>query len=58
MTKNFKKLESKIRVSENVNKLIIDRMIILERQCWTDAHYPRHECLETVGDVLQLTQMI
>ena len=36
-------------VTKNVNSLLQQRVIDLERQCWTNAHYSRRECLEVAG---------
>ena len=46
---NFEKLQSKLTVVKQVNSLLSERLISMERQCWTNAQYSRRECLELVG---------
>ena len=42
----FTNLESQLLVTKNVNSLLQQRVIALERQCWANAQYSRRECLE------------
>ena len=45
----FINLESQLLVTKNVNSLLQERVIDLERQCWANAQYTRRECLEVSG---------
>ena len=49
LKENYKKLESDISVSKTVSSLLTEQMNNVERQCWANAQYSRHECLEVVG---------
>ena len=49
LNQNFAKLESQLLVTKNVNSLLQERVIDLERQCWANAQYSRRECLEISG---------
>ena len=40
----FTNLESQLLVTKNVNYLLQQRVINLERQCWTNAQYSRRDC--------------
>ena len=42
----FHILESQLPVTKNVNSLLLQRVIDLERQCWANTQYSRRECLE------------
>ena len=44
-----KKLEEELALSKNISKLLLDRLLNMERQCWANAHYSRRECLEKAG---------
>ena len=46
---NFKKIESELSVSKNVNSNLHKRVVALERQCLGNSQYSRHECLEITG---------
>ena len=46
---DFKKIESELSVSKNVNNKLHKRMVALERQCWGNNQYSRRECLEITG---------
>ena len=46
---NFSKLEADVTVAKNISNLLLQRVVDLERQCWTNAQYSRRECLEVVG---------
>ena len=46
---NFKKIESELSVSKNVNCKLHERGVALDRQCWGNSQYSRHECLEITG---------
>ena len=48
LKENYKKLESDMSVSKTVSGLLNDQINNVERQCWVNAQYPRHECLEDV----------
>ena len=45
----FTNLESQLLVTKNVNSLLQQRAIDLERQCRANAQYSRRECLEVAG---------
>ena len=44
---DFKKLESDLAISWPVK--LRDKIISLERQCWSNSQYSRRECLEITG---------
>ena len=46
---NFSKLEADVTVAKNISNLLSQRVVDLERQCWSNAQYSRRECLEVVG---------
>ena len=46
---DFKKIESELSVSKNVNSKLQERVVALERQCWGNSQYSRRECLEITG---------
>ena len=46
---DFKKLVADLAISRSVNNKQRDRIISLERQCWSNSQYSRHECLEMTG---------
>ena len=46
---DFKKIESELSVSKNVNSKLHKRVVALERQCWGNNQYSRRECLEITG---------
>ena len=41
---DFKKIESELSVSKNVNSKLHERVVALERQCWENSQYSRREC--------------
>ena len=45
LRKDLKKLEAYLAISRSVNTKLRDRMISLERQCWSNSQYFRRECL-------------
>ena len=45
----FSKLEADKKIAKNINNLLSQRVVDLERQCWANAQYSRRECRETVG---------
>ena len=45
----FSKLEADKKIAKNINNLLSQRVVDLERQCWANAQYSRRECLEIVG---------
>ena len=49
LRKDLKKLEAYLTISRSVNTKLRDRMISLERQCWSNSQYFRRECLEITG---------
>ena len=46
LRKDFKKLGSDLSVTRQVNSVLRERVTSLERQCWSNSQYSRHECLE------------
>ena len=46
---NFKKLEADLAISRNAKKLLSNRLVAMEKQCWDNVQYFRRECLEVVG---------
>ena len=55
---DFKKIESELCVSKNVNSKLHERVVALERQCWGNNQYSRGECLEITGVQVVLVMMI
>ena len=45
----FKHMDSELSIVKNVNHLLSERLIDMERQCWANAQYSRRGCLELVG---------
>ena len=45
----MKKVEADVAIVKNANEKLVNQLIETERQCWTNAHYSRCECLEVVG---------
>ena len=45
----FKKLESDLAVTKNVNSKLMDRVVQTERQCWANAQYSRRDTIEVIG---------
>ena len=43
------KLSSELSIVKNVNTVLSNRLVTLERQCWANAQYSRRECLDIVG---------
>ena len=37
------------KLQKNINNLLSQRVVDLERQCWANAQYSRRECLEIAG---------
>ena len=46
---NFEKLQSELTVAKQVNSVLSERLVSMERQCWANAQYSKRECLEMVG---------
>ena len=46
---NVEKLQSELTVAKQVNSVLSERLVSMERQCWANAQYSRRECLELVG---------
>ena len=45
----FKKLESDLAVTKNVNSKLTDSVVQTERQCWANAQYSRRDTIEVIG---------
>ena len=48
---NFSKLQADVKVAKNINNLVSQRVVDLERQCWALAQYSSRECLGII-DIL------
>ena len=46
---DFRKLESDLAISRNVNDKLTKQLILVERKCWANKQYPCQECLEISG---------
>ena len=46
---DFRKLESDLAISRNVNDKLTKQLILDERKCWANEQYSRRECLEISG---------
>ena len=46
---NFSKLEVDVKIAKNINSLLSQRVVDLERHCWANAQYSTRECPEIVG---------
>ena len=46
---HFKKLESNLAVTKNVNSKLTDRVVQTERQCWTNAQYSCRDTIKVIG---------
>ena len=46
---DFKKLDVDLAISRSVNTKLRDRIISLERQCWSNSQYSRRESQEITG---------
>ena len=49
LRRHYEKLESELLVTKHVNTKLCDQMKLLERQCWGNEQYSKHECLEISG---------
>ena len=49
LSNDFKKIESELSISKNLNNKLHKRVVELERQCWGYNQYYRRECLENTG---------
>ena len=49
LKESISKLCAELVVTKNANNLLLNRLTILERQCWENAQYPRREGLDIVG---------
>ena len=43
---DFSKLEADIQVTRNVNCKLSEKLVTMERKCYTNEQYSRRECLE------------
>ena len=46
---SFSMLETDVKIAKNIDNLLLQQVVDLERQCWANAQYSRKECLEIVG---------
>ena len=49
LRKDFEKREADVAISRSVNTKLRDKIISLNRQCWSNSHYSRSEYLKTTG---------
>ena len=49
LRKNCNKLEADLKVSKSVTESMKNHVTVLERKCWSNEQYSRHECLEISG---------
>ena len=49
LRKDFKKVEVDLAITTNVSSKLRERVVSLERQCWSNSQYSRRECLEING---------
>ena len=49
LKEKYIKLESELGVARQVNSKLKDHIVSLERQCWSNSHYSRRECLKVTG---------
>ena len=49
LDKDFEKLKSELIVVKQVNSVLCEKLVSMERQCWANAQYPRRKCLELMG---------
>ena len=49
LNEDFEKLQCELTVAKQVNSVLSERLVSMERQCWTNAQYSRRECLGLVG---------
>ena len=43
LRKDLKKVEADLAITRNVNSKLRERVVSLERQCWSDSQYSRRE---------------
>ena len=48
ITFNFAKPEYWLAISNNITTVLPERLVHMERQCWTNAQYSWRECVEIV----------
>ena len=49
LCKSYNKLESDLAITKTVNESLRNQILMLERQCWSNAQYLRWKTLETSG---------
>ena len=49
LRKDLKKVEADLAITRNVNSKLRERVVSLERQCWSNSQYSRCKCLEISG---------
>ena len=49
LNEDFEKLQFELTVAKQVSSVLSERLVSMERQCWTNAQYSRRECLGLVG---------
>ena len=49
LNEDFEKLQFELTVAKQVNSVLSERLVSMERQCWANAQYSRRECLRLVG---------
>ena len=46
---SFSKLKTEESLTKQVNTLLSNRLVSIERQCWLNAQYSRRECLHIIS---------
>ena len=47
--KKFQNLQYELTVAKQVDSVLSERLVYMNRQCWANAQYSRRECLELIG---------
>ena len=49
LNSSFERLESDVQIVKTVNNNLLKQLENTERQCWANAQYSGHECVEVIG---------
>ena len=55
LRENFSKLEAELAVTKQVNNVLRNEMVQVERKSWSNEQYSRRECLEIVSILESVT---
>ena len=47
--KKFQNLQYELTVAKQVDSVLSERLVSMNRLCWANAQYSRRECLELIG---------